>query len=173
MSERCKDIVIKGYSGSRGAAFLASSNMDKLKARFRPDYLERELDALETDIKTREEIQTAEHADKESASEHPEGILRGLYDLAVQMRCGMRIELKKIPVRQFTVEICELCGANPYRIPSDSVIELCGSGDGSAGERRVQELSERNIIAACIGCTTDGLDKVITDKTNTEYINKE
>jgi len=159
MPDRCKDIVIKGYSGSRGAAFLASLNKDKINHRFRPDYLERELSALD--------------AGGDTMTAYPEGILRGLYDLAMGMKCGMKIELRKIPIRQFTIEVCELCGANPYRIASDQEIELLGNGDGSEGERRAKELLEQGIPAAYIGSTTKGLDKVITDKTNIEYINKE
>jgi len=157
------DIIIKGFAGSRGAAFLASENMDMIDHRFRQDYLKEQMDLLMKDI----------DCDLFETHVYEDGILRALFDMAEDMRCGISIEQKRIPIRQFTIEISELFGKNPYRIPTDAAIELCGNGDMKEGIHRAKELRRCGIPAECIGYTTNDHKKLITDKTAIEFINKD
>ena len=153
------DIVAAGYAGETGAACIAREKFNEMLRRFRKDY--------------------AEHLCEESVMPEPEpgscsfvpvgegGILAALYLAAKERKCGLRIALRKIPVRQDTIELCELYGLNPYRLFSRCAVYFCGNG-----ERLAEQLREKGIPAARIGRLTRGLDKVITDKTETEYLNR-
>ena len=151
------DIVAAGYAGEAGAACIAREKFNEMLRRFRKDY--------------------AEHLCEESVMPEPGscsfvpvgegGILAALYLAAKERKCGLRIALKSIPVRQDTIELCELYGLNPYRLYSRCVIFLCGNGG-----RLAERLREKGIPAERIGRMTRGLDKIITDKTETEYLNR-
>ena len=151
------DIVAAGYAGEAGAACIAREKFNEMLRRFRKDY--------------------AEHLCEESVMPDPEpcacvpagegGILAALYLAAKERKCGLCIALRKIPVRQDTIELCELYGLNPYRLFSRCTVYFCGNG-----ERLAEQLREKGVPAVRIGRLTRGLDKVITDKTETEYLNR-
>lgn len=85
------------------------------------------------------------------------GVFGGLYELAGRLGVGLSIDLKKIPVKQETIEICEFFDLNPYGLLSGgSLLIVAEDGDGM-----VKALQEAGIPAAVIGITTDNNDKVL------------
>lgn len=85
------------------------------------------------------------------------GVFGGLYELAGRLGVGLSIDLKKIPVKQETIEICEFFDLNPYGLLSGgSLLIVVEDGDGM-----VKALQEAGIPAAVIGRTTDNNDKVL------------
>ncbi len=85
------------------------------------------------------------------------GVFGGLYELAGRLGVGLSIDLKKIPVKQETIEICEFFDLNPYGLLSGgSLLIVAEDGDGM-----VKALQEAGIPAAIIGRTTDNNDKVL------------
>ena len=108
-----------GYMGSYGAALFACEHMDELYAHFRRDYVDKGLEELRGDGSL-------------SDSEDVQGkcsLLSALYSLAKENKCGYEVNLRDIPVRQFTIEICELFGLNPYELESKIEIKIQASGD--------------------------------------------
>ena len=85
------------------------------------------------------------------------GIFRALWELAELAETGIRIDLKKIPVKQETIEICEVFGLNPYELLSGGALLMVTP----YGERLVEQLAEEGIPAAVIGKLTDGNDRVM------------
>ena len=85
------------------------------------------------------------------------GIYRALWELAEGAETGIRIDLKKIPIKQQTIEICEVFGLNPYELLSGGAL-LMVTRDGEA---LVEKLAAANIPAAVIGKLTDNNDRVI------------
>ena len=80
-----------------------------------------------------------------------------LYELAGRLGVGLSIDLKKIPVKQETIEICEFFDLNPYELLSGgSLLIVTEDGDGM-----VKVLEEAGIPAVIIGRTTDSNDKVL------------
>ena len=75
------------------------------------------------------------------------GIFGALWELAESSGVGLEIELKKIPLKQETVEICEFFGINPYGLISSGAM-LMASNDGS---RLVMYLKKAGIAACIIG----------------------
>ena len=95
------------------------------------------------------------------------GILKALYDFAKSRGRGFEIEIKKISTIQICIEICEYFGINIYRLLSEGKIVLSEDPISAC-----KYLEERGIAAQVIGCLTDSLDKVITDKESVEYVNR-
>ena len=85
------------------------------------------------------------------------GIFNALWEMADQAGVGLEVDLKKIPVRQETIEICEYFDINPYYLYSAGAL-LIGT---EHGEALVSYLAAQGIPAAVIGRVTDGNDRVI------------
>ena len=94
------------------------------------------------------------------------GIFAGLWELGTVGKVGLDINLKAIPIRQHTVEVCEFCNINPYMLLSGGCILLAVS----EGENLVAVLSEKGIPAAVIGHTTSGNDRIIRYDDEIRYL---
>ena len=70
---------------------------------------------------------------------------------------GLEIELKKIPIRQETVEICEFFDINPYKLISGGCMLIAAKN----GEQLQGMLEKQGIPASLIGSTTSGNDRVL------------
>ena len=74
--------------------------------------------------------------------------------------------MKKIPIRQETVEICEYFDVNPYKILSGGCL-LIATEDGNG---LVMELEKANIPAVIIGKATDGNDRVLLNEDERRFL---
>ena len=135
------NLHVSGYAGALGAAGIAANRRDELMKKYRADFIDRAINYC-----------------PENASVFEDGYLGELYRIAQERKCGIEIALKKIPVLQSTIEICEQYMLNPYRLKTDAQIIL-------SEEKEIPGF-------ACIGRLTGGRDKIITDKSSIEYINK-
>lgn len=70
---------------------------------------------------------------------------------------GLEIDLKKLPIRQETVEICNLLDLNPYELISGGCLLIAAEN----GADLVRRLEEENIPATVVGRTTGGKDRII------------
>ena len=57
------------------------------------------------------------------------GVFGALWEMAEGAGTGLDVDLRKIPIRQETVEICEFFGVNPYLIMSSGSM-MIASDDG-------------------------------------------
>ncbi len=85
------------------------------------------------------------------------GVFRALWILSQKLQCGFDIDLRKIPVRQEMVEICEVLNADIYTIAACS-----GWIAATAKTEAFLDLCRRDSIPACvIGKTTRSMAKVL------------
>lgn len=94
------------------------------------------------------------------------GVFGGLWELSRSMGVGLSIDLKKIPVKQETIEICEFFDLNPYEFLSGGSL-LIATADG---EELVEKLMETGVFAAVIGRTTDSNDKIIRNEEEVRFL---
>lgn len=151
------DIVMTKWLGLEGTAVLARSSPDMLKARYPADIVEEAADFL----KYISVIPEAACAVKSGASYMQAagegGIFGGLWELAANNSVGLVADLRSIPVRQETIEVCEYFDLNPYTLMAGgSLLITCKNGGAL-----VQELAQRGIFAAVIGKITEGKDRII------------
>ncbi len=85
------------------------------------------------------------------------GIFGGLWQLAAENGVGLVADLKRIPVRQETIEVCEYFDLNPYELlAGGSMLIVTANGEGL-----VHTLEKADVPAAVIGRITQGNDRVI------------
>lgn len=75
------------------------------------------------------------------------GIFAALWDLAKKGGCGFKIDLRKIPLSQETIEICEILDLNPYRLDSGGAVILAAEN----AERLVSGFAAEGIPASVVG----------------------
>ena len=90
------------------------------------------------------------------------GVFGGLWELSRSMGVGLSIDLKKIPVKQETIEICEFFDLNPYELLSGGSLLIAASD--------VEGLKETGVSAAVIGKTTGSNDKIIRNEEEVRFL---
>ena len=93
-------------------------------------------------------------------------MLAGFWEMAEKSGTGLKVDLKLVPIRQETIEICEFFELNPYQLLSGGAL-LFATDDG---ERLVNELLEQGIYAACVGQLVSGNDRTITNLDETRFL---
>jgi len=151
-----RDLILTGHAGEAGTRILIWERLPELKKRFSPEWLaglaesnEKLSCAPETAVFRR--IGAILHDVSEG------GLYSALYELAEGYRCGFRVDLRAVPIRQETVEICEFLEGDPFALLSTGCM-LAAVADG---QETVRELAESGIDAAVIGKLTGGRDKVL------------
>ena len=94
------------------------------------------------------------------------GIFGALWELAEASGVGLEIELKKIPIRQETVEICEYFDLNPYQLGSTGSLLLAAPD----GNRLVWDLKQQGIPAVVIGKATAYTDWVVINEDERRFL---
>lgn len=161
------DLVMTKWAGQSGAAQLVrSEERSGLRLRFADDFLDR----ASNGVQAMSSIEDAEFAIAQGTdalcSVGAKGVFGALWEMGEASGTGVRVDLKKIPIRQETIEICEYFDRNPYLIASDGVL-LAGTSDGA---RLVEGFKDRGIPAAVIGTVTDGRDRVIINGEETRFL---
>ena len=96
------------------------------------------------------------------------GFLSALWKMAEASQVGLEMDFSKVPIRQETIEICEIFDINPYKLNSEGAV-LIGI---PAGEALVQELRRMGMMAAVIGQTNAGNDRMLYYNGNGRYLER-
>ena len=150
-------VVMTKWMGLEGTAILAQEKEAELLERY-PFSITTAAKGFEKYLPVLPEAATALKSGATAMHDMRNGgVFGGLYELAGRLGVGLSIDLKKIPVKQETIEICEFFDLNPYGLLSGgSLLIVAEDGDGM-----VKALQEAGIPAAVIGRTTDNNDKVL------------
>lgn len=151
------DIVATKWVGLEGTAILAKEREAELRTRYAQPFI----DNAKKYGQFMSIIPEAAVASKSGASAMHDvsegGIFGALWELANSAGVGLEIDLKKIPIRQETIEICEFFDLNPYKMLSGGSL-LIAAEDGN---EVVRELEKASIPAVVIGKATDSNDRVL------------
>ena len=94
------------------------------------------------------------------------GVFGALWELGEASGVGITAHLDKIPIKQETIEVCEVFKINPYMlISSGSMMIGCEKGN-----LLVEKLEEAGINAAVLGRATEGNDRIVVSRDETRYI---
>lgn len=162
------DIVVTKWVGLEGTAILAKEREKELRERYSQPFIDR----AKTFGQMMSVIPEAAVAGKSGVGAMHDvsegGIFGALWELAEGAGVGLEIDLKKIPIRQETIEICEFFDLNPYQIVSGGSL-LIATEDGNA---MVRELEKKKIPAVVIGKATDSKDRVLVNEEEIRYLEK-
>lgn len=151
------DIVVSKWVGIEGTMIFAKEKEAELKEHFPADFVDTAI-GFDRYLSVVPEAAVATQSSVAAMHDVTEGGLFGaLWEMAEASGVGLEIDLKKIPIRQETVEICEYFDVNPYGLISSGMM-LMASADGNA---LVLALQEAGIPATVIGKATEDNDRVI------------
>lgn len=163
-----QDIVLSKWIGLQGTALLAGRFREKLLARY-PAWLVEEAAGFGRYLSVLPEAGAARRAGVCAMHDASEGgILGALWELAQGAGLGMEADLRALPLRQETVEVCECCGANPYEL-------LCGGClimTAWDGHSLAVALREARIPATVIGRLTAGNDRILRCGDEIRYLDR-
>lgn len=151
------DLIVTKWIGLLGTALLAQEKEQELRQRYAQPFLDKAKTYSEY-ISILSEAAVASQSDVCAMHDLSEGgIFGALWEMAEAAGVGLDIDLKKIPIRQETVEICEFFDVNPYKLLSQGSLLLAAKD----GNRIVREMELAGIPAIVIGKTTDSNDRVL------------
>ncbi len=151
------DLLVTKWIGIEGTSILAKEREAELLTRFSSSFVE-EAKRFDRYLSVLPEAGIAAEAGVSAMHDVTEGgIFGALWEMAEASGVGLEIDLKKIPIRQETVEICEFFGVNPYKLISSGCM-LMAAVDGNTLAR---ELEKAGIPAAIIGKAVEGNDRVL------------
>lgn len=159
------DIVMTGFAGLRGSVILAHEKYDLLLKRYPALFLE---GAKEQKNLLR---QIPENGAEDIAGRYllsEGGVFAGLWNLGKAAGVGLKIYLKKIPLKQETVEICNFFDVNPYQMQSEGSCLLLAKN----GYRLKNRLQAEGIFSEIIGFTTENNDRVVINGEEMRYLEK-
>ncbi len=163
-----QDVVLSKWVGLEGTALLARRRRQEIAAKY-PPYLAEEAGSFDRYLSVVPEAATAMKSGVCAMHDVSEGgIFGALWELAEGAGVGLDIDLKKIPLRQETVEVCECCGVNPYELLSGGSL-LMTAEDGNL---LAEALRAEGIPAAVIGRTTKGRERIIRNEEEARYLER-
>ena len=111
-------IVMTGYAGAETAALLAQTLGGVLEERFSTAFLDLTSKMLEYMNCVPEAAVAGKHGVTAMHNISSGGVMGALWEMSHFADLGFDVDLRKIPIRQETIEICEFFGLNPYQISS-------------------------------------------------------
>lgn len=151
------DILLTKWAGLEGTAILAKEKEKELLTRFSSGFVSqaKEFDRLLSVLPEAKEAVRLGVAAMHDVTEG--GIFGALWEMAESSGVGLEIDLKKIPVKQETIEICEFFDINPYGLISSGAMLMAAEN----GAKLADGLKKAGIAAEVIGRATAGNDRVI------------
>lgn len=151
------DIIVTKWIGLEGTSIIAKEKEEQLLERL-PASLVDTAKNFDRYLSVLPEARIAVKSGVSAMHDVTEGgIFGALWELAESAGVGLEIDVKRLPIRQETVEVCEFFDVNPYElISSGSMLMAAEDGNGL-----VKALQEAGIPACCVGKATEGNDRVL------------
>ena len=163
-----QDIVLLKWIGLEGTFRAMREKETDLQKRFVHTFLN-QIKQMEVQLFSEKEIEIARRHGASAIHQITEGgILASLWEMADASEVGLEVELKKMSIRQETVEVCEFCHLNPYQLTSTGSVLIFTE----RGEELVQKYEEAGIKASLLGKTTANAERVILGGDEKRFLDK-
>ncbi|WP_029231288.1 AIR synthase-related protein [Butyrivibrio sp. VCB2006] len=161
-----QSLVITKWVAMEGTAMLASEKYQELTERYPAPFID-EAKGLKDSLFVGKEMEIALESGITAAHDlSGGGVFAGLWEMAGRAGCGLKVDMRTIPLRQETVEICEFFTINPYQLLSGGALLLATEN----GEKLVSDLQEKGIPAVVIGQLIEGNDKIVVNSDETRFL---
>lgn len=161
-----EELVMIGTAGMAGTLLLARTYREELHERYTYAFIDKaqeccgKISCLSVIRKLKELGVTQIHDVSEG------GIFGAVWEFAERLQTGVEIDLKKIPILQQTVELCEFFDINPYQLKGDGAL-LFSAKDSAY---MIEELRKCGISAAVIGRWTKGNDRLLLNEDEVRHL---
>ena len=161
-----QELVITKWVALEGTAALAIERFDELTERYPVPFID-DARGFKDYLLAKEEMEIAlEYGISGAHDLSGGGVFAGLWEFASRAGCGLKVDLKKIPLRQESVEICEFFEINPYQLMSGGALLMATD----SGEGLVTALEEKGIPTTIVGTLTEGKDRVLVNADETRFL---
>lgn len=168
MGKPGQDIVLLKWVGLEGTFRALREKEEELEKRFVPTFLN-QIRQMEQELFSEKAIELAiAHGATAMQQITGGGILATLWEMAEASKVGLEVNLKKMAIRQETVEICEYCRLNPYQLTSVGSVLIFTD----KGKELVQKYSALGIQASLLGKTTEDIARVILGGEEKRFLDK-
>ena len=162
------DIIATKWIGIEGTSIVAREKEEELLNRFSRSFVET-VKSFDQYLSVVPEAAVAVMHGVSAMHDVTEGGIYGaLWEMAEASGIGLEVDLKSIPIRQETVELCEAFRLNPYLLISSGCM-LMAAPDGHG---LVRELEKAGIHAAVIGRFVEGKAKKILNGEDTAFLER-
>ena len=160
------DLVMTKTAGVGGAALLAKQYRETLHERYTYVFIDKAA-ARENEVSVLPEIKIL----KEFGIRHMHDVAEGgvfgaVWEFCERLDAGVELDLKRIPICQETVEICEYFDVNPYQLKGDGALLFLTHDSADV----IRALKEQGIPAAVIGRVNDGNDRILINEDETRFL---
>lgn len=163
-----QDMVMCGYIGMQGTVCAAKNCRKKLICTLPKDFVDKAA-GLSAYIEKVTEVSTVSDNDITAVYQvESGGIFDTLWRISEDFKTGLTVYLKKIPVKQETIEICEVFDVNPYQLLSKG----CFIYMTHKGNSLVEHFMSQGINAAIIGSITDSKDRIVLNGEGVRHLNR-
>lgn len=186
MSEREKrkkfgdmDIVMTGFAGLHGSVLLACRQQEALSHRYPVSFLEEAKKQERLIWQIPEAAPAGKSDDPSTCSFSGEeikgmyllaegGVFAGLRNMGELAGVGLEIYIKRIPIKQETIEICNFFDVNPYQMFSAGSCLLLSKNGGRLKSR----LAGQGIFSEVIGFTRRNNDMVVINGEERRFLER-
>lgn len=162
------DVVLTKWVGLDGMLRITAEKEEALASRFTPAFLQ-QIQSYKPQIYALEESRIAKAMGVSVIRQVGEGgILAALHYLAQETRLGLSVEMKKMSIKQETIEVCEYFRLNPYQLTSTGCMLMVTD----KGEELAGALTKAGIHSSVIGQLTQSNDKIISNGEEIRYIDR-
>lgn len=163
-----QDILVTKWIGIEGTSIIAKEKEKELLERFSQAFVDT-AKGFDQYLSVLPDSRIAvEHGVSAMHDVTEGGIYGALWEVAEASGIGLEIDLKAIPIRQETIEICEYFELNPYYLISSGCILMAAD----QGHDLVRKLEAAGIPAAVIGKATDGKARRIWNGGEESYLER-
>lgn len=160
------DVLVTKWIGIEGTSIIAKEKEKELLNKFSKEFIDTSKN-FDQYISVVKEAATATKSGVTAMHDVTEGgIFGALWEMAEASGVGLSIDLKKIPIRQETIEICEHYDLNPYNLISSGSMLMAAP----KGHELVMELEKLGIRASVIGKVTEGNARTVMNGEEERYL---
>lgn len=161
-----QDIVVTKWIGLEGTSIIAKEKEAELLTRY-PSAMVEEAKGFDRFLSVLPEAKAAVKSGVSAMHDVTEGgIFGALWELAESSDVGLLIDLKKIPVKQETIEVCEFFSINPYELISSGSMLIASNH----GHDLVRELEKEGIHAVVVGKAVQGNDRILLNGEDKRFL---
>lgn len=161
-----QELVMTKWAGLEGTAILANDKKEELLTKYTREFIDQG-QSLMNCISVVKEAKIGREMGVTAMHDVTEGgVFGALWEMAEASNVGLEIDIKKIPIKQETVEICEFFDLNPYLLISSGCLMMATD----RGNELVEALEKEGIEAAVIGKIIKGRERIIRNEEERRYL---
>lgn len=161
-----QEIIMTKWAGIEGTAIIAQNKETELLSKYTSDFIDGAKKFI-NEISVIEEARIGTKMGVTSMHDVTEGgIFGALWEIGEASGVGLEVDIKKIPIKQETVEICEFYDLNPYQLISSGVMLMVTDNANQV----VAQLNKNGIQAGVIGKIMAGNDRVILNDDEKRFL---